>query len=252
MTHTDEQVDAVYQWICQDLLPAFDVSTETACGDVELWENTRAALSAMPAPDAQAIQEAVERAVLASMDQPAPTEMTNAQKIAADLRSGDFRGMPDISTPGSLYGEDTPITVTGSSITKDQPASSPVSVATSGIYVASKAKYGHEWVALREQGVPIISTWIYESAPGATLDWPDLWTRCVNEAKSAAALVVICRPGDILKGAWVEVGAALGAGIPVFGSGCEEFSVSNHPLFTNCASEAEAFGALTKGDTTDD
>lgn len=110
-----------------------------------------------------------------------------------------------------------------------------------GIYIASKAIYGPEWRALRAVGLPITSSWIDESEPGATQDWPDLWARCIQEASQAQALVVIARPGDVLKGAWVEVGAALAAGVAVFGAGTDGHSIRHHPLFTPCADEAAAF-----------
>lgn len=109
------------------------------------------------------------------------------------------------------------------------------------VYVASKAAHGPEWVAKREAGYPVMSTWIDESAPGATSDWPDLWERCVREAASADALVVIRRGDEVLKGAWAEVGAALASGVPVFGVGCGDFSIRHHRLFTECATEDEAF-----------
>lgn len=97
----------------------------------------------------------------------------------------------------------------------------------SGIYMASKAvAHGPRWRALREQGFPILSSWIDESDPGLTLDWPDLWERCLSEVKSAAALIVYLEPGEVLKGAWIEVGAALALGIPVIGVGVEEHSIS--------------------------
>lgn len=110
-----------------------------------------------------------------------------------------------------------------------------------GVYIASKAKYAREWLAMRDNGYPIISTWIDEADEGEPGDWPDLWSRCVSEASSAKSLVVICRDGDTLKGAWVEVGAALGAGKTVFAAGCHSFTIRHHPRFVVCTSEAEAF-----------
>lgn len=109
------------------------------------------------------------------------------------------------------------------------------------IYVASKSAYGREWVAMRETGVPIISTWIDQSGLGETMDWPLLWTNCIAEASSANALVLIRRHYDILKGAWIEMGAALGNNIPVFAVGIESYSIRHHPLVTLCKTEAEAF-----------
>lgn len=96
-----------------------------------------------------------------------------------------------------------------------------------GIYMASKAiAHGPKWQALRGAGLPIISTWIDECDPGMTLDWPDLWTRCLEEAVSAEVLIAYMEPGETLKGAWVEVGAALATGVPVIGVGIEEFSIA--------------------------
>lgn len=111
-----------------------------------------------------------------------------------------------------------------------------------GIYIASKTAHGRDWRELRATGVPIISTWIDEAEAGATSDWPDLWSRCVEEASTCAALVVYREPGEVLKGAWVEVGAALAAGRPVFAVGIDEFSVRHHPGITRCDLLADAVG----------
>jgi len=120
-----------------------------------------------------------------------------------------------------------------------QPSTEAVARAA-GIYIASKVTHGHHWQKLREEGRPIISTWIDESGAGQTADWRDLWTRCVTEAARASALIVYREPGEILKGAWIEVGAALSAGVPVFGVGVEQFSISKSGLITNCANIEEA------------
>lgn len=96
-----------------------------------------------------------------------------------------------------------------------------------GIYVASKAvAHGPHWRSLRDQGLPILSSWIDESDPGLTLDWPDLWHRCLTEVAKSSALIVYLEPGEVLKGAWIEVGAALALGIPVIGVGIEEHSIA--------------------------
>lgn len=112
-----------------------------------------------------------------------------------------------------------------------------------GIYIASKTVHGARWRSLRAAGVPIISTWIDEAEQGATGDWPDLWTRCVREASQADATVVYREPGEVLKGAFVEMGAALSAGKPVFAVGCEEFSVKHHPGVTLVGSLDDALMA---------
>lgn len=103
------------------------------------------------------------------------------------------------------------------------------------IYIASKTVHGPRWQRLRSEGVPFISSWIDEYYPGATEDWADLWTRCVTEAASATALILYREPGEVLKGAWLEAGAALSHGVPVFAVGCEEFNARHHPNIHLCA-----------------
>ena len=97
----------------------------------------------------------------------------------------------------------------------------------SGIYVASKTKHAPTWRQLRDFGFPICSTWIDEAAQGQTKSWPDLWSRCVREAACSDALVLYHETGEVLKGALVEVGVALGEGIPVFWVG-PRMSVCSH------------------------
>lgn len=96
-----------------------------------------------------------------------------------------------------------------------------------GIYVASKATaHGPMWRARRAAGWPIISSWIDESDPGATLDWPDLWERCLSEAARADVLIAYREPGEILKGAFIEIGVALGLRKPVIAVGLEDYSIA--------------------------
>ena len=111
-----------------------------------------------------------------------------------------------------------------------------------GIYIASKATaHAPKWISLRND-LPIISTWIDEAAPGMTLDWPDLWGRCLAEAASAEVLIVYMEPGEVLKGAWVEVGAALQAGVPVIGVGVGDFSIAKSGRITMAPDLPAALG----------
>lgn len=88
-----------------------------------------------------------------------------------------------------------------------------------GIYVASRASVparGRMWRDYRSAGYPIISTWIDEDGEGATADLGELWSRIIAEVTSAKRLVLYAEPYDLpLKGALVEVGMALAAGVPV-------------------------------------
>lgn len=107
------------------------------------------------------------------------------------------------------------------------------------VYTASKTRHAPMWLRLRDvEHYPIVSSWIDEAGIGETSDWPDLWARCISEASSADVLLVYAEPGDVLKGAWVEVGAALASGKKVFGVGCEEYSIRHHKLFETMTLDA--------------
>ena len=77
------------------------------------------------------------------------------------------------------------------------------------VYIASKTKHADKWIALREQGFNIISTWIDEAGEGQTKDMNDLCLRCINESLKCDAMIVYVEDGDILKGAFIEMGIAL-------------------------------------------
>lgn len=111
------------------------------------------------------------------------------------------------------------------------------------LYIASKTKHAAKWRKLRGKGHNIISTWIDEAGPGESKDLRDLAQRCVDEAKSADRLILFGKPEDILKGALIEVGAALAFGVPVFAVGYSpsfESALRNHPLWKECLSVEEA------------
>ncbi len=95
-----------------------------------------------------------------------------------------------------------------------------------GIYIASKTKHADRWRLLRDAGLPITSTWIDEAGAGESGDLSDLWRRCILEASTASVLVLYREPDDVLKGGWVELGAALACGVPVFAIGIEEFTIA--------------------------
>lgn len=114
-----------------------------------------------------------------------------------------------------------------------------------GIYVASKVKHAEMWRDLRTfEGMPIISTWIDEAGPGESADLNDLWSRCIREASTAAALIIYRRPDEVLKGAWVELGAALASGVPVFAVGIEEFTVAKDERIRHFPTLVEARRAV--------
>ncbi len=112
-----------------------------------------------------------------------------------------------------------------------------------GIYTASKTKHAHLWRDLRGAGAPIISTWIDEAGEGESGDLHDLWDRCISESRSCKALIVYREPQDVLKGAWVEIGAALAVGNPVYAVGLDGFTISKYRGIKHFSSLADAFKA---------
>lgn len=110
-----------------------------------------------------------------------------------------------------------------------------------GIYIVSKTKHAAFWRDLRDAGAPIISTWIDEAGEGESTDLHDLWDRCISESKSCKALIVYREPDEVLKGAWVEIGAALAVGNPVYAVGLDGFTISNYRGITHFPTLAAAF-----------
>lgn len=92
-------------------------------------------------------------------------------------------------------------------------------VTGAAVYVASRASIlarGEMWRGFRECGYPINSTWIDEDGPKASRDLSGLWQRIVNEVTSARGVILYVEPDDFpLKGAFIEVGIALAAGVPI-------------------------------------
>lgn len=99
------------------------------------------------------------------------------------------------------------------------------------IYIASKTDHADRWRKLRLV-LPIISTWIDEAGKGESASLPDLWLRCISEASAADVTIVFAYPEEHLKGALVEMGAALASGKPVYivGDNPAFRTMQHHPL----------------------
>jgi hypothetical protein len=115
-----------------------------------------------------------------------------------------------------------------------------------GIYIASKTVHAPRWIGLRSMGAPIISTWIDEAGVGQTADFHDLWERCLSEASSCAVLVAYRQRDEIFKGGWVEIGAALASGVPVYAVGLEEFTIAKYRGIQHFPTIEAAFAAATQ------
>lgn len=117
-----------------------------------------------------------------------------------------------------------------------------------GIYCASRATIAGRvamWRQLRAAGLPIISTWIDHAGSGAP-DYSGIWNKALSEILDAERLILYVEPGDLpLAGVYVEVGAALGAHVPVFVVAPHVpdsvlGSWLTHRLVTRCATIEEA------------
>lgn len=88
------------------------------------------------------------------------------------------------------------------------------------IYIASKASHRPHWRELRGHGHNIISRWIDvdDKYIGTTfgdpvsLDYRALWDTCVQDVIACDVLICYVEPDEVLKGALIEVGVALGLG----------------------------------------
>lgn len=84
------------------------------------------------------------------------------------------------------------------------------------IYIASKTKHAEKWRRLRDdQQYRIVSSWIDEAGAGETKDKSDLAQRCIREAYEADILLLYAEEGEYLKGAFIELGAAMAFNTPV-------------------------------------
>lgn len=87
------------------------------------------------------------------------------------------------------------------------------------IYVASRASIPERsamWRQLRADGVNIVSSWIDEAGSGETANLSEHWQNICKEIISSERLILYVQETDFpLKGAFVEVGIALGHSIPV-------------------------------------
>jgi len=108
------------------------------------------------------------------------------------------------------------------------------------IYIASKTKHADRWRALRAGGAPIISSWIDEDEPTS---YPEFWGRCLREIAHATSMVLYHEEGEVPKGSFVEVGAALAHLIPVFVVGDPPGTFVHYPLVKRRATVEEAIAS---------
>lgn len=86
------------------------------------------------------------------------------------------------------------------------------------LYLSSRVHHAPRWRQLRDEaGWPIVASWIDESGPLESSSVEALWIRAFDEAGCASRVILYAEPDDFpLKGALIEVGAAIALGVPVF------------------------------------
>lgn len=114
-------------------------------------------------------------------------------------------------------------------------------------YVASKIMHAGLWRDLRKAGYRIISSWIDHERITDKAKQRELAETCIREASEADVTVVLCHPGENLKGVLVEIGAALASGRTVRCLGKNDMLrmvFPAHPRWVNCTTHEEAFAPL--------
>lgn len=104
------------------------------------------------------------------------------------------------------------------------------------IYIASKVMYADKWRKLRDGGVNIISTWIDQAGAGQSPSLSQLAIACIYESRCCDGMIVYRESWDLLKGAFIEMGAALintDTIICMVGDPLEGGAFSYHPQVLN-------------------
>lgn len=125
------------------------------------------------------------------------------------------------------------------------------------VYTASKPRHAPLWRRLRDEGgLNVIATWInYAETEDAITDWVKLWVDCASEAACADVTLVYLEQGDELRGAYVEMGVALGCGKQVYFVNPDNAHVTDaihHPLVTQFKTLEEAVAVLSVSRTLGD
>lgn len=120
----------------------------------------------------------------------------------------------------------------------------PIGITPPGqrIYIASKTKHAGWWRQVAEYH-PVSSSWIYEAEPGQTLDYNRLWATIESEIRFGRALLAYHKPGEILKGVWIEIGIAFACDVPIHGVGFEEYTFGKAGFMTHHATFNQALRA---------
>ena len=93
-------------------------------------------------------------------------------------------------------------------------------------YVASKTKYVELWKDLRDEGLPIISTWIDEAGQEETKCQKESFAKFSTEIQDCSLFILFAMDEDIMKGSYIELGIAMSHNKPVI-IYCEDLKQKN-------------------------
>lgn len=113
------------------------------------------------------------------------------------------------------------------------------------IYGASKVKHWQLWRSFRDMGCNITSTWIDFVDQ---VQYPEaLAGACISEIENCDALIIYAEEWDVLKGAYIEMGAALAFNKPVYmvGKVLKDESVFSTKAY-RCRTILEAFKLINQ------
>lgn len=101
------------------------------------------------------------------------------------------------------------------------------------VYVASKLVHAPKWIALRDAGINVVSTWIDNpTIPPTDVEMEDLWVRCIAESAASDVILAYREEKEILKGSFIEIGSALACGATIFAVGFDYMTFIHHPRVT--------------------
>ncbi len=117
------------------------------------------------------------------------------------------------------------------------------------IYVSSRVKFAKMWREFRAEGYRINSTWIDRPQPHTSEEWRTLWDACLMESSRCDSLILYAPDTEVLKGALIEVGAAMSRHRPIFYVGIDGplplGGLLNNPYFIRLPSVRDALDAAT-------
>lgn len=122
------------------------------------------------------------------------------------------------------------------------------------VYIASKIKYAAKFRALRGEWkgqIDLHCRWLdyamYEDTATAE-DFHVFWLMDQHDVLASKAVIVYGEDGDELRGALVETGIAIGAGIPIFivGGSASFGTWQHHPLVIRAFSLENAREMITR------